>query len=325
MNYSKNTNLFVNIKDFMLEHMDHYRNIEKIYSQISSSCKIISDKIKRAAFESLYGSSSITNYHGEEVKTLDIISNTIFIEKLKKVDDICCLISEEENDVIELNTTGNYVVSFDPLDGSSNIDCNVNIGSIFGIYEKNNHNNYLLSGNKLISAGYCLYGTSTILVIAIKNKVVGFTFDDTNGEFLLTHPDIKIPDNKNIYSVNEGNYNLWNTNIKQFIDSIKEIENSNSPYSLRYIGSMVADIHRTLLYGGLFMYPASNKSPNGKLRLLYEVSPMSFIIINAGGSATINGINALEYTPESIHQRVPIFLGSKKCMELIEKNNKDYI
>jgi len=301
------------------------KNINKIYKQIVVSCKIISNKIRRAGIENLYGehtcnSSYITNFHGEVVKTLDVISNDLFINSLSKINDICGLVSEENIDIIKLNDSGKYIVTFDPLDGSSNIEANVNIGSIFAIYKrlKNSEEvtveDYLQPANNIISAGYCLYGTSTMMVIAYNDVVNGFTLDENYGEFILTHPNIMIPKEQKIYSVNEGNRDNWNQNIIDFVDKLKS---GPKPYSLRYIGSMVADVHRTLLYGGLFMYPGSKISPEGKLRYLYEVAPMSFIINCAGGKSSINGLDALKYKPVSIHQRVPIFLGSSKCMDLI--------
>ena len=303
------------------------KNINKIYKQIVVSCKVISNKIKRAGLENLYGSTSITNFHGEIVKTLDVISNDLFIKSLSKINDVCGLVSEENMDVIKLNSSGNYIITFDPLDGSSNIDANVNIGSIFAIYKRLNNNgdevtvdDCLQPAKNIISAGYCLYGTSTMMVIAYNGVVNGFTLDENYGEFIFTHPNITIPKEQKIYSVNEGNRDSWDQNIIDFVDKLKS---GPKPYSLRYIGSMVADVHRTLLYGGLFMYPGSKTNPEGKLRYLYEVAPMSFIINCAGGKSSINNINginiidALKYKPTSIHQRVPIFLGSSKCMDNI--------
>lgn len=298
-------------------------DLADIIRQFAITSKIISDKIARAPIEHLYGSTSITNYHNEEVKTLDMIANNQFIINLKKSQFIYAIISEENYSVIETgNSSGKYFVTMDPLDGSSNIDANVNIGTIFGIYPMNGESNYLLPAKEMIASGYVLYGSSTMLILSLNGQVNGFCLNTSFGEFILTHPDMKIPNERNIYSVNEGNYELWNEQMANMIDYIKSIDkpNGKSQYSQRYIGSMVADIHRTILYGGLFMYPGTVAGPNGKLRYLYEVGPMSHIITNAGGYSLINGTTeALNYIPDSIHQCVPIFMGSRKNMEIVTK------
>ncbi|AYV82329.1 MAG: fructose-1,6-bisphosphatase, cytosolic-like [Homavirus sp.] len=307
----------INTLDDYLINTTSDKNLNKIYRQIITSCKIISNRIKRAGLENLYGSTSITNFHGEIVKTLDVVSNDLFIRSLSKIHDVCGLVSEENMDIIKINDSGTYIVAFDPLDGSSNIDANINIGSIFAIYKRKTDmgeitiDDCLQPGKCIVSAGYCLYGPSTIMVIGYNNTVNGFTLDEHYGEFILTHPNIRVPKEQHIYSVNEGNRTMWESNIINLVDSLKL---GKKPYSLRYIGSMVADVHRTLLYGGLFMYPSAKNAPDGKLRYLYEVAPMSYIMEMAGGKALINDTNALEYVPNTIHQRVPIIMGSSNCI-----------
>lgn len=303
-------------------HQSNANNqVTSIIHRIASSCKIIANKISRAGIEHLYGSTSITNFHGEEVKTLDVVSNGLFIRNLRLLSHIYGLVSEEDTEMIELNPDGEYIVTFDPLDGSSNIDADVNIGSIFGIYKTKDP---LLPAKNLVAAGYCIYGSSDIFVIASEGRVNGFTLDMGYGQYVLTHKDIRIPDKttkSRIYSVNEGNCKSWSSSVQKLVDDLKD-----QKFSARYIGSMVADIHRTLLYGGLFMYPASQSAPNGKLRYLYEVGPMSYIMSVAGGDSVIlsetDGMNcypSLEHIPKSIHERVPIFMGSKSYVDMVIK------
>ncbi len=311
---NNNVSLF---EDWLIENADP--TIADVLRRIVVAGKNISSKIRRAAIEHLCTSTTITNYHGEEVKTLDVVSNDQFITNLKKSKFVAAMISEEDFSVIKTNNTnGKYIITFDPLDGSSNIDANVNIGSIFGIYQKKSdevdETDYLRAGKEMIGAGYILYGSSTMLVLSLGTRVDGFCLDDNIGEFILTHPDMKIPKNKKIYSINEGNCSSWS---QELVDMINDIKSQN--YSQRYIGSMVADVHRTILYGGLFMYPASVKAPNGKLRYLYEVAPMSYLIEKAGGKSTIGKVEALEYVPKSIHERTPVFMGSEENMKTVEK------
>ena len=320
------TNKAVLFEDWLSDNSDEF--MSDVLRRIIISAKTISGRIERAAIENLCGSTSITNYHGEVVKTLDVIANDQFITNLGKSKYVEAMISEEDFSVIETNNSlsGRYIVTFDPLDGSSNIDANVNVGSIFGIYplvsdpNDNPDSNHLRQGKEMICAGYVLYGSSTMLVLSLGGRVDGFCLDGNIGEFILTHPNIKIPTEANIYSVNEGNHESWDDSLRDMLAYIKSSDTNKRPYSQRYIGSMVADVHRTLLYGGLFMYPGSTNAPNGKLRYLYEVAPMSFILENAGGRSLINkSIRALDYKPETIHQRVPVFMGSVSCMDIVDK------
>merc|ERR1712232_249029 len=240
---------------------------------------------------------------------------------------ICAIASEEDDDIILINDSkGKYTISFDPLDGSSNIDANVSIGSIFGIMERITPENeqatkedVLQEGYKQVAAGYSLYGASTMLVFTLGDGVNGFTLDNSLGKFILTHPDIKVKLSHPIYSVNEGNSAYWDKPTTEFVNELKSLTDVKKPYSLRYIGSMVADVHRTLLYGGIFMYPSDSKSPNGKLRYLYEVSPLSFVMEQAGGVSVIGATRALDLKPNHIHMRVPCFMGSKTDVEKLQK------
>lgn len=262
------------------------------------------------------------------LKKLDIVANNAFRDAMIQSELICAIASEEDDDIILIGNGDEerYAISFDPLDGSSNIDANVSIGSIFGIVERvtpvngpASNKDVLQHGHKQIAAGYSLYGSSTMLVFSIGQGVNGFTLDNSLGEFILTHPDISVKPSHPIYSANEGNSFYWDKPTTEFIESVKREEDGRKPYTLRYIGSMVADVHRTLLYGGVFMYPADRKSPNGKLRYLYEVSPLSYVMEQAGGASIIGATRALDVLPSHIHMRVPCFMGSKDDVDKIQK------
>ncbi|KAG6786042.1 hypothetical protein POTOM_007634 [Populus tomentosa] len=270
---------------------------------------------------------------GEEQKKLDVLSNEVFIKALVSSGRTCILVSEEDDEAtfVEPSGRGRYCVVFDPLDGSSNIDCGVSIGTIFGIYMvKDGHeptlNDVLQPGKNMLAAGYCMYGSSCMgammmvheLVLSTGSGVNGFSLDPSLGEFILTHPEIKIPKKGKIYSVNEGNAINWDGPTAKYVEKCKFPEDGSSAKSLRYVGSMVADVHRTLLYGGIFLYPADRKSPNGKLRVLYEVFPMSFLMEQAGGQAFTGKQRALDLVPTKIHERSPIFLGSYDDVEEIK-------
>lgn len=234
----------------------------------------------------------------------------------------CLLVSEENDNVIEidLDKQGKYIVTFDPLDGSSNIDCLVSIGSIFGIYKRLSTDkkptiaDALQPGCKMVAAGYSLYGSATMMVLGLESGVNGFTYDPSIGEFILTDPNMKIPEKGNIYSINEGYTHIWDESILNYINAKKD-PSKGKPYGARYVGSMVADVHRTIKYGGIFIYPATSASKNGKLRLLYEGNPMAFIVTKAGGLASTGKCNILDVVPDAIHQRCPVFLGSKLDVE----------
>ncbi|KAI9509387.1 fructose-1-6-bisphosphatase-domain-containing protein [Russula earlei] len=264
------------------------------------------------------GLAGDTNVQGEEQKKLDVLSNDIMVNSLRASRKTAVLISEELDHavVIEEEYKGKYCVVFDPLDGSSNIDAGVNVGTIFGIYKvrqgsEGTIDDVLRPGSEMVAAGYTMYGSSANLVLSTGNGVNGYTLDPSLGEFVLTHPDIKIPPRGKIYSFNEGNSLYFHPPTINYLNSIKYPPAGKSPYSARYVGSMVADVHRTLLYGGIFGYPDDKKSKNGKLRLLYEAFPMAFLTEQAGGIATTGTRRILDIVPTTIHERSSVYLGSR--------------
>jgi len=305
-------------------------DLTQLLASIQSAVKAISAAVRRAGIAKLFGVEGSTNVQGEQVKKLDVLSNELFINMLKSSYTCALLVSEENDTAIEVETArqGRYIVTFDPLDGSSNIDCLVSIGSIFGVYkleegEQPATSSALKSGRKMVAAGYALYGSATMMVVSINKQVNGFMLDPSIGEFVLTDPDMKIPARGKIYSLNEGYENKWDPAVKEYVKSKKE---GKKPYGARYIGSMVADVHRTIKYGGIFIYPSTADNPNGKLRVLYECFPMAHIVENAGGLASTGDIPMLDLVPKTIHERSPIFLGSKDdvqdIMDIIEKHKK---
>ncbi|EGC38302.1 D-fructose-1,6-bisphosphate 1-phosphohydrolase [Dictyostelium purpureum] len=306
--------------------------LANLLSGIALACKITNNGIKRAGFEQNFGLAGITNVHSEDVKKLDIVANDAFKMALKSTREVFCMVSEEEDSIIPVpeSQSGNFVVTFDPLDGSSNLDCNVSVGSIFAIWPKasTDHSfsnaDVLRKGREMIAAGYALYGSATMLVLTLGQGVYGFTLDNSIGEFVLTHVEMRIKSKGNIYSINEGNSIYWDKATSEYVNAIKSGSNGRSPYSSRYIGSMVSDVHRTLLYGGIFMYPADSKSPNGKLRYLYEVGPLSFIMEQAGGKSSNGSTPCLDIVPNSIHQRVPVFMGSHDCVTELESFHQQH-
>ncbi|XAR49416.1 Fructose-bisphosphatase [Bertholletia excelsa] len=277
-----------------------------LLNHIVLGCKFVCNAVSKAGLAKLVGLAGERNVQGEEQKKLDVLSNEVFIKALISS-------GRTEAIIVEPSKRGRYCVVFDPLDGSSNIDCGVSVGT-----DEPTLGDVLQPGKNLLAAGYCMYGSSCMLVISTGNGVNGFTLDPTIGEFILTHPNIKIPEKGKIYSTNEGNAKYWDDPTTKYIEKCKFPEHGSSPKSLRYIGSMVADVHRTLLYGGIFLYPTDKKSPNGKLRLLYEVFPMSYLMEQAGGQAFTGKQRALELVPKTIHDRSPIFLGSYEDIEEIK-------
>ncbi|XLR46603.1 hypothetical protein HN51_030682 [Arachis hypogaea] len=296
-----------------------------LLNHIVLGCKYVCSAVNKAGLAKLLGLAGETNVQGEEQKKLDVLSNEVFVNALISSGRTCLLVSEELEEAVFVKPKqrGKYIVVFDPLDGSSNIECGVSIGTIFGIYaakdkDKVTLDDVLQPGNRMLAAGYCMYGSSCMFVISTGHGVNGFTLDPSLGEFILTHPNIKIPKKGNIYSVNEGNAKNWEKPITEYVDNCKFPQDGSSPKSLRYVGSMVADIHRTLLYGGIFMYPADKKSPDGKLRLLYEVFPMSYLLEQAGGQAFTGKGRALDLVPKKIHERSPVILGSYEDVEHVK-------
>lgn len=305
-------------------------DLTMLLNAIQLTSKFISTNVRKARLLNLVGLAGETNVQGEEQKKLDILSNDIMVNALRASRKTAVLVSEELEDavIIETDKRGKYCVVFDPLDGSSNIDAGVNIGTIFGIYEikpgsTGSIDDVLQPGSTMVAAGYTMYGSSANLVLSTGNGVNGFTLDQGLGEFILTHPNIQIPTRGKIYSFNEGNSMYFHQPVINYLNSIKfpdqTVKNgegkSKSPYSARYIGSMVADVHRTLLYGGIFGYPDDKKSKKGKLRLLYEAFPMAYLTEQAGGLATTGKIRILDIQPTEIHERCPVFLGSKEDVE----------
>ncbi|MCG6912287.1 class 1 fructose-bisphosphatase [bacterium BMS3Abin03] len=289
---------------------------------LSLAAKVISLEVNKAGLVDILGFTGDSNVHGERVKKLDIFAHDMLIWAMDHGGHLCVMASEEEEDIIHIPpkyNIGKYVLLFDPLDGSSNIDANVSIGTIFSIYrrvspagEPGTLEDCLQQGFKQVAAGYVVYGSSTILVYTAGNGVHGFTLDPAFGEFILSHKNIQTPKKSKIYSINEGNYLYWHPGLKKYIKYLQEEdEQTGRPYTGRYIGSMIADFHRNLLYGGIFMYPADSRNPNGKLRLMYECNPVAFIIEQAGGKAIDGKQRILDIKPENLHQRVPIFVGSE--------------
>jgi len=303
--------------------------LSRLLRDIGIASKIISREVNKAGLTQILGEHGSVNVQGEDVKKLDIIGNETFIWALEKGGEVCAMASEENDEMVLLNgefsKNGKYVICIDPLDGSSNIDVNVSIGTIFSIYRRisepgteANLQDVLQAGNKLVAAGYVVYGTSTMLVYSTGNGVNGFTLDPSIGEFCLSHPDIKTPADGKVYSLNEGNAGEFSEGLNNYLAWVKGTDKATSrPYSARYIGSMVADFHRNLLKGGVFIYPPTAKAPNGKLRLLFECIPMSFIAEQAGGIATTGTTRVLDVEPTEIHQRVPVVMGSANMVNKV--------
>jgi len=311
-----------NLSRFLLEEQRKYPEATGEFTilleQIAFAAKIISSEVNKAGLVNILGKSHSTNVHGEEQQKLDIYANRKLVEALDHTGKICAMASEEVNDIIAVPDKypkGKYVVIFDPLDGSSNIDVNISIGTIFGIYKRVSEGfsgckeDFLQEGRKLVAAGYAIYGSSTMFVYTTGKGVNGFTLDPSIGEFLLSHENITTPEKGKILSINEANYYRWSQEVRDFVEYIKNIKERK--YTSRYIGSLVADFHRNLLKGGIFLYPADTDNPNGKLRLLYEANPMALLIEQAGGKATDGKRDILSIKPEDLHQKTPLIIGSK--------------
>ncbi|XP_024270303.1 fructose-1,6-bisphosphatase 1-like [Oncorhynchus tshawytscha] len=315
----------VTLTRFVLEEGRKAKGTGELTTLLNSICtavKAISTAVRKAGIANLYGIAGSTNVTGDQVKKLDVLSNDLVINMIKSSFTSCVLVSEEDERalIVEPEKQGKYIVCFDPLDGSSNIDCLVSIGTIFAIYRKTtndepNEKDALQSGRHIVAAGYALYGSATMMVLSTGQGVNCFMLDPSIGEFILTDKDVKIKKRGKIYSLNEGYAQHFYPDVTEYLKKKKYPEDGSAPYGGRYVGSMVADVHRTLVYGGIFLYPANVKSPKGKLRLLYECNPMSFIIEQAGGMATTGEMNVLDIQPENIHQRVPVVLGSPEDVQ----------
>jgi len=325
---------FMTLGRHIIEEQEKYEGatgeLSKLLHDLSLAAKVISLEVNKAGLVDIIGFTGDDNIHGEQVKKLDMLAHDMLIKAMDHGGHLCVMASEEEEDIIQIPhkfNIGKYVLLFDPLDGSSNIDANISIGTIFSIYRRvspgdgpGTMKDCLQPGINQVAAGYVIYGSSTMLVYTAGSGVHGFTLDPAFGEFLLSHSNIQTPKKSKIYSINEGNYLYWHPGLKKYIKYLQEEDIATSrPYSSRYIGSMVADIHRNLLYGGIFMYPADSRSPHGKLRLQYECNPMAFIVEQAGGRATNGKQRILEIQPDKLHQRVPIFIGSEEDVKVVEK------
>jgi len=318
------------IIDMERQHPEATGAFSTILYALSFAAKMIAREVNMAGLVDILGGTDERNIHGEDVQKLDAWAHDVIYKALDHCGQLACMASEEAEEFLPIPDkfkAGRYVLLYDPLDGSSNIDANVSIGTIFSIHRKITHGergceaDCLQAGREQVAAGYVVYGSSTMLVYTTGNGVHGFTLDPSIGEFLLSHPDIRIPSpGKRIYSVNEGNYANWSPGQRALVDHMKNVDGTNpKPFSSRYIGSLVADFHRTLLYGGIFMYPADSKSPNGKLRLLYEASPLAFIAQQAGGRGSTGEMDILDVEPTSLHQRVPLYLGSAGLVDMAEE------
>ncbi|XP_035235755.1 fructose-1,6-bisphosphatase isozyme 2 isoform X1 [Anguilla anguilla] len=299
--------------------------LTQLINSMLTAIKAISSAVRKAGLAHLQGLAGSVNVTGDDVKKLDVLSNDLVINMLRSSYSTCVMVSEENKDaiIVPAEKRGKYVVCFDPLDGSSNIDCLASIGTIFAIYKRIDETSEgeptekdaLQQGNKIVCAGYALYGSATLVAISTGAGVNFFMLDPALGEFILTEKNVKIKNRGKIYSLNEGYAKYFDPALTEYLKHKKFPEDGSAPYGARYVGSMVADIHRTIAYGGIFMYPANEKSPKGKLRLLYECNPIAFIIEQAGGIATTGTQRILDVQPEAIHQRVPFFVGSPEDVE----------
>lgn len=301
---------------------------------IALAAKIIFREVSKAGLVEILGLAGEVNVQGEEVMKLDVFANETLIRMNDHTGRLCAMASEECADIIpipERFPCGRYALVFDPLDGSSNIDMNVSIGTIFSIHRKisaaprGSLEDFLQAGCRQAAAGYIIYGSSTMMVYTTGRGVHGFTLDPSVGEFLLSHPNIQIPPRGKYYSVNEGYWQRWGAGVRRYVDYLKESDEATGrPYSGRYIGSLVADFHRNLLAGGIFMYPADADKPRGKLRLLYEAAPLAFIVEQAGGRASDGTQDIMHIQPESLHQRVPLFIGSREDVDRVEQFIREF-
>jgi fructose-1,6-bisphosphatase I len=302
-----------------------------VLRDIGLACKLINKKVNKAGLTDILGSQGTSNVQGEEQQKLDVYANEVLINILRNSSDCAGVASEENDDFIafedDYSRNSKYVVMFDPLDGSSNIDVNASIGTIFSIQRRVtplgqavSAEDFLQKGTAIVAAGYVIYGSSTIFVYATKLGVNGFTLDNSIGEFCLSHRNMQLPDKGKIYSINQGNSRKYSKAVQDYLEFCMSVDNeSKSPLTHRYIGSMVADVHRTLIKGGLFMYPLDIISNKPKLRLLYECSPMSYVIEMAGGvSSTGGNESVLQYQPTELHERVPIFIGNKNMIDKLK-------
>lgn len=323
--------LGTNFTRFLIEEQRRYPDatgeFTELVSQLLTVAKVIAREVNKAGLANVLGFTGRTNVHGEQVQKLDELANTLIMRTTEQTGHLAGMASEELDEIYSIpdeHPRGNYILLFDPVDGSSNIDFNISIGTIFSVYRRQRDSGeaadlseFLRQGCEQIVAGYIIYGSSTMLVYSTGQGVHGFTLDPSIGEFLLSHENIRIPARGNIYSVNEGNYAGWDEGVQRYIEHLKRPDAAH-PYSARYVGSLVADFHRNLLGGGIFLYPAHVKAPQGKLRLLYEASPLAYIVDRAGGLASTGECRILDIKPTELHQRVPLVIGSPEDVEEAE-------
>lgn len=312
---------------FIKNNQDQFQfasgELSQLLRDIALASKVVNREVNKAGLIDLMGPVGSQNVSGESQQTLDVLANIRFTRALSKGGEVCALISEETESYVDLNNHGKYVIAIDPLDGSSNIDVNVSIGTIFSIYRRKTPvgqpiqpEDILQKGSAQVAAGYILYGSSTMLVYTTGHGVNGFTYEPTLGEYFLSHPGLRMPDDGKIYSINEGASNGFSESVKRYIQNCKDRN-----FTARYIGSLVADFHRNMLKGGIYIYPSTAKDVNGKLRLMYECNALAFIAEQAGGKATDGKKRILDIQPEGLHQRTPFFAGSKLMVEAAEGFN----
>lgn len=320
--------------EFIIENQSSFKytsgELSRLINSIRLAAKVVNHEVNKAGLVDILGAAGDTNVQGEDQQKLDVYANEKFIQTMTNRNIVCGIASEEEDDFISINSQdenhqNKYVVLIDPLDGSSNIDVNVSVGTIFSVYRRVTPvgtpvqiEDFLQKGINQVAAGYIIYGTSTMLVYTTGDGVNGFTLNPAIGSYYLSHPNMKFPENGQIYSVNEGNYIHFPKGIKDYIKYC-QMEEGDRPYTSRYIGSLVSDFHRNMIKGGIYMYPKSSKASNGKLRLLYECNPMAFLAEQANGKASDGFNRIMEIEPTELHQRVPFICGSKNMVEKVEE------
>ncbi|WP_299666180.1 class 1 fructose-bisphosphatase [uncultured Polaribacter sp.] len=325
--------------EFIIENQEDFKyssgELSRLLNSIRLAAKVVNHEVNKAGLVDITGAAGDTNIQGEDQQKLDVYANEVFIRTLTDRNIVCGIASEEEDNFIVINSQdenhqNKYVVLMDPLDGSSNIDVNVSVGTIFSIFRRITPvgtpvelKDFLQKGDKQVAAGYVVYGTSTMLVYTTGKGVNGFTLNPALGSWYLSHPNMTFPEDGQIYSVNEGNYLDFPEGIKKYIKYC-QAEEDNRPYTSRYIGSLVSDFHRNMIKGGIYMYPKSTKNPEGKLRLLYECSPIAFIAEQANGKSSDGFTRTMEVEPTELHQRVPFICGSKKMVEKAEEFMRNF-
>ena len=330
----------ITLGEFIVEKQNEFPyasgELTQLLTSIRLAAKVVNREINKAGLADILGAIGVENVQGERQMKLDVFANETFITALRNLGEVCGVASEEEENFVifddEIHGDSKYVVLIDPLDGSSNIDVNVSVGTIFSIYRRITPvgkpaqlEDFLQPGNKQVAAGYVVYGSSTMLVYTTGHGVNGFTLDPSIGVFCLSHPNMQVPEDGVIYSINEGNYVHFPDGVKKYIKYCQENDpETRRPFTSRYIGSLVSDLHRNMLKGGIYIYPRGTKAPKGKLRLLYECNPLAFIIEQAGGKASDGKNRILDIEPQELHQRVPYFVGSRKMVEKAEEFIKEF-